>query len=116
MAATLHECTGGWFLKTTEQWRWKRAFQRRNRSARVKCGRCRPQGEQRIGIPAKLHYRLCVDQLGNCCLRNASAGPARLDWAMVRRLLNCWAIALLSPPARGNRGVLPDCCCRARCT
>ncbi len=73
--------TGGWFLKTTEQWEMETGLSAKEQaSAREVLRTLAVLGEQRIGIPAKLHYRLCLDQLGNLLSERIGRASARLDW------------------------------------
>ena len=37
--------------------------------------------EQRVGIPARLHFRLCVDQLGAMLSDRIGRASGPLDWA-----------------------------------
>ena len=73
--------TGGWFLKTTEQWEMETGLSTKEQiSAREVLRTLAVLSEQRIGIPAKLHYRLCVDQLGNLLSERIGRASSRLDW------------------------------------
>ena len=73
--------TGGWFLKTTEQWEMETGLTAKEQfSAREVLRGLAILNEQRIGIPAKMHYRLCVDQLGALLCERIGRGSARLDW------------------------------------
>ncbi len=73
--------TGGWFHKTTEQWEMETALSAKEQiSAREVLRTLAVLSDQRIGIPAKLHYRLCVDQLGILLSERIGRASARLDW------------------------------------
>ena len=73
---------GGWFLKTTEQWEMETGLTLREQSAaREVLRELAILNEQRIGFPASLHFRLCLDRIE--ALLGARLGrPAfGLDWA-----------------------------------
>ncbi|MCL4745648.1 MAG: hypothetical protein KJZ83_09545 [Burkholderiaceae bacterium] len=74
--------TGGWFLKTTEQWEMETGLSAKEQiTAREVLRELAILNEQRIGIPAKLHFRLCVDQLGGMLANRIGKASAPLDWA-----------------------------------
>ena len=74
--------TGGWFFKTTEQWEMETGLSAKEQvTARKVLRELAILNEQRIGIPAKLHFRLCVDQLGVLLSDRISKASLRLDWA-----------------------------------
>jgi hypothetical protein len=74
--------TGGWFLKTTEQWQMETGLSAREQSAaREVLRELAILNEQRVGIPARLHFRLCVDQLGTLLSDGIGRPSGRLDWA-----------------------------------
>lgn len=74
--------TGGWFLKTTEQWEMETGLSAKEQiTAREVLRELAILNEQRIGIPAKLHFRLCVDQLGAMLADRIGRASALLDWA-----------------------------------
>lgn len=74
--------TGGWFFKTTEQWKMETGLSAKEQvTAREVLRELAILNEQRIGIPAKLHFRLCVDQLGALLFDRIGKASARLDWA-----------------------------------
>ncbi len=74
--------TGGWFLKTTEQWEMETGLSAKEQiTAREVLRELAILNEQRIGIPAKLHFRLCVDQLGVMLANRIGRACAPLDWA-----------------------------------
>ena len=73
---------GGWFLKTTEQWEMETGLTLREQSAaREVLRELAILSEQRVGFPASLHFRLCLDRIE--ALLGARLGrPAfGLDWA-----------------------------------
>jgi hypothetical protein len=56
--------TGGWFVKTTEQWQMETGLSAKEQiGARAMLRELSILDEQRIGIPAKLHFRLRTDRL-----------------------------------------------------
>ena len=73
---------GGWFLKTTGQWRMETGLSAREQdTAREVLRDLAIIEEQRIGFPARLHFRLCLDQL-DALLSDRLGRPAGLlDWA-----------------------------------
>jgi hypothetical protein len=74
--------TGGWFVKTTQQWEMETGLSaKEQRSAREVLREIAVLSEQRIGIPAKLHYRLSIDELGALLFDRSGRGCARLDWS-----------------------------------
>ncbi len=74
--------TGGWFFKTTEQWEMETGLSAKEQfGARETLRELAVLSERRMGIPAKLHYRLCLDQLGALLADRVGRACARLDWA-----------------------------------
>ena len=74
--------TGGWFHKTTEQWEMETGLTAKEQvTAREVLRELAIVNEQRIGIPAKLHFRLCVDQLGALLSDRIGRASAGVDWA-----------------------------------
>jgi hypothetical protein len=74
--------TGGWFLKTTEQWEMETGLSAKEQAtAREVLRKLAILSEQRVGIPARLHFRLCVDQLGALLSDRIGRASASLDWA-----------------------------------
>jgi hypothetical protein len=56
---------GGWFFKTAEQWSWETGLSAKEQAtARDILRELAILHEQRIGIPAKLHFRVGIEQLG----------------------------------------------------
>ena len=83
--------TGGWFFKTAEQWKMETGLSTKEQiTARGLLRERAILSEQRIGIPAKLHFRLCMDQLGAFLSDRIGKASACLDWtdgAAVAQLL-----------------------------
>ncbi|MFN7510501.1 MAG: hypothetical protein ACK5TS_12550, partial [Betaproteobacteria bacterium] len=56
---------GGWFHKTTEQWEMETGLSAKEQAtAREVLRGLALLDDQRMGIPARLHFRLNVDELG----------------------------------------------------
>lgn len=74
--------TGGWFFKTTEQWEMETGLSAKEQiTAREVLRELAILNEQRMGIPAKLHFRLCADHLGTLLADRIGSASGRLDWA-----------------------------------
>lgn len=74
--------TGGWFYKTTEQWEMETGLSAKEQAtAREVLRELAIVSEQRVGIPARLHFRLCVEQFGALLSDRIGRASARLDWA-----------------------------------
>jgi hypothetical protein len=74
--------TGGWFLKTTEQWQMETGLSAREQfAAREVLRELAILSERRVGIPARLYFRLCVDQLGALLSDRIGRASGPLDWA-----------------------------------
>jgi len=72
---------GGWFLKTTEQWAMETGLSAKEQTtARAVLCDLALIDERRLGMPAKLHFRLCVDQLGALLSDRISKASGDLDW------------------------------------
>lgn len=72
----------GWFFKTGEQWTMETGLSAKEQAtARELLRDLAILCERRIGLPARLHFRLCVDQLGELLFGPAEGSAARLDWA-----------------------------------
>ena len=73
---------GGWFHKTTEQWAIETGLSPKEQAtAREVLRNLALLDDQRIGIPARLHFRLRLDELG---ARLADGSPAirkAVDWS-----------------------------------
>ncbi len=73
--------TGGWFHKTSEQWEMETGLSAREQaSARDALRALMILHEQRTGIPAKLHFRLCIDHLGSLLTEQISQASAPANW------------------------------------
>jgi hypothetical protein len=72
---------GGWFHKTTEQWTLETGLTPKEQAtAREALRALAILDERRLGLPARLHFRLIVEQLGSrLCERIALDGHAA-DW------------------------------------
>ena len=73
---------GGWFLKTAGQWRMETGLSAREQdTAREVLRELAIIDEQRIGFPARLHFRLCLDQLDALLSARIGRPAGFLDWA-----------------------------------
>lgn len=73
--------TGGWFLKTTEQWAMETGLSvKEQTTARAVLCDMALLDERRLGMPAKLHFRLCVDRLGALLADRIGKASGALDW------------------------------------
>jgi hypothetical protein len=73
---------GGWFLKTSEQWRMETGLSAREQdTAREVLRELAIIDEQRIGFPARLHFRLCLDQIEALLGARIGRASGGLDWA-----------------------------------
>jgi hypothetical protein len=73
--------TGGWFYKTTQQWERETGLSAKEQvTARQVLRGLAILNEQRMGMPAKLHFRLAVEQLGEWLSRRIGRACARVDW------------------------------------
>lgn len=73
--------TGGWFLKTTEQWEMETGLSAKEQTtARAVLCDLALLDERRLGMPAKLHFRLSVDQLGALLTGRIGKTSGCLDW------------------------------------
>jgi len=81
----------GWFYKTAAQWLAETGLSvHEQTSARRRLRECAILTEQRLGMPAKLHFRIEKDTLAALLVKQQGAPPARIDWndrATVTRLL-----------------------------
>jgi hypothetical protein len=74
--------TGGWFFKTTHQWEMETGLSAKEQvTARQVLRQLAILKEQRIGVPAKLHFRLAVERLGALLSDRLGSVSARVDWA-----------------------------------
>lgn len=73
--------TGGWFHKTAEQWAMETGLSPKEQvSAREVLRSLALLEDQRMGIPARLHFRLRLDELGVQLVDRIVAQPQVLDW------------------------------------
>ena len=81
----------GWFHKTTEQWSWETGLSPKEQSsARGALRVLALLDERRLGIPARLHFRLNTEQLGSRLAERIAVDPRRADWddmVMVAQML-----------------------------
>lgn len=74
--------TGGWFHKTTEQWEWETGLSAKEQAtAREVLRGLALLDDQRMGIPARLHFRLNVDELGMRLADRIASHPHAADWS-----------------------------------
>ena len=74
--------TGGWFHKTTEQWQMETGLSAKEQaSAREVLRGLALLEDQRMGIPARLHFRLNVDELGMRLADRIASHPHAADWS-----------------------------------
>ncbi len=74
--------TGGWFHKTTEQWARETALSPREQTgARDVLKGLAVVEECRIGVPARMHFRLDLERLGDQLTRRFDADPRAADWS-----------------------------------
>lgn len=72
---------GGWFFKTTEQWETETGLSPKEQfSARAVLRELAILNERRLGVPAKLYFRLAADQLGVLLSARIGIAAGRLDW------------------------------------
>lgn len=105
--------SGGWFFKTTEQWEMETGLTvKEQATAREVLRKLAVLNEQRIGVPAKLHFRLAADRLAALLSERIGRGSSRLDWsdgAAVAELLGpalAYHRALASVSGGVNAGLL----------
>jgi hypothetical protein len=74
--------TGGWFHKTSEQWEMETGLSAKEQaSAREVLRGLALLDDQRMGIPARLHFRLNVDELGMRLADRIASHPHAADWS-----------------------------------
>lgn len=74
--------TDGWFHKTTEQWAFETGLSAKEQaSAREVLRNLALLEDQRMGIPARLHFRLSVDELGARLAERIAGHPHAADWS-----------------------------------
>jgi len=75
------DLNGGWFHKTTEQWSWETGLSAKEQSsARGALKVLDLVDERRLGIPARLHFRLNTEQLGSLLAGRIAGDPRTADW------------------------------------
>ena len=83
--------SGGWFHKTTQQWTWETGLSlKEQRIARDTLKGMALIDERRMGVPPRVHFRLAMDQLGNCLSDHITAGLRGADWqdtVMIAKML-----------------------------
>jgi len=73
--------TGGWFHKTAEQWAMETGLSAKEQAnAREVLRRLALLEDQRTGIPARLHFRLRLDDLGAQLANRIAGQPQAVDW------------------------------------
>jgi len=89
----------GWFYKTSEQWEMETGLSAKEQcTARLVLRELTILSERRIGLPAKLHFRLAVDRLGALLAERIGRAWSQRDWA------DGAAVAeLLGPPLSFHR-------------
>ena len=82
---------GGWFYKTIGQWKMETGLSEKEQaSARQNLRALAILDERRAGVPAKLHFRLALEQLGTLLTDRAGMSNSHVDWddgALVAELL-----------------------------
>ena len=85
------EQSAGWFYKTMGQWAMETGLSAKEQvGARQSLRRIAILDEQRVGVPAKLHFRLALDQLGTLLSDRIGMRTFCVDWddgALVAELL-----------------------------
>ncbi|MCC7548152.1 MAG: hypothetical protein IT532_10335, partial [Burkholderiales bacterium] len=73
--------TAGWFHKTSEQWEMETGLSAKEQaSAREVLRGLALLEDERMGIPARLHFRLNVDELGMRLADRIACHPHAADW------------------------------------
>jgi len=74
--------SGGWFHKTTEQWNWETGLSLREQSgAREALKGLALLEECRLGIPARVHFRLQLESLRGFLSDRWGGGGESADWS-----------------------------------
>lgn len=74
--------SGGWFFKTTKQWEMETGLTvKEQATAREVLRRLEILNEQRIGIPAKLHFRLAAGPFATLISERIGRTSTGLDWS-----------------------------------
>lgn len=85
------EQSAGWFYKTMGQWKMETGLSTKEQvGAREILRRLAILDEQRVGVPAKLHFRLALDHLGTLLSDRIGMRTFCVDWddgALVAELL-----------------------------
>ena len=85
------EQSAGWFYKTIRQWAMETGLSTKEQAgARQILRRLAILDERRAGVPAKLHFRLALEQLGVLLSHRIGMRTPRVDWddgALVAELL-----------------------------
>jgi hypothetical protein len=82
---------GGWFHKTTEQWAWETGLSPKEQSnARDALKVLALVDERRMGLPARLHFRVNMERLASRLAERIAVYPRSANWenmAMVAEML-----------------------------
>ena len=82
---------GGWFHKTTEQWAWETGLTPKEQSnARDALKVLALVDERRMGLPARLHFRVNMERLASRLAERIAVCPRSANWedmAMVAEML-----------------------------
>lgn len=74
--------SGGWFFKTTKQWEMETGLTvKEQATAREVLRNLKILNEQRIGIPAKLHFRLAAGPLAALISERIGRASTGVDWS-----------------------------------
>lgn len=74
--------SGGWFFKTTKQWEMETGLTvKEQATAREVLRKLAILNEQRIGIPARLHFRLAAGPLAALISERIGRASTRFDWS-----------------------------------
>lgn len=72
---------GGWFHKTTEQWAWETGLSPKEQSnARDSLKVLALVAERRMGLPARLHFRVNMERLANRLAERSAVYPRGANW------------------------------------
>ena len=74
--------SGGWFFKTTKQWEMETGLTvKEQATAREVLRKLSILNERRIGIPARLHFRLAADPLAALISERIGTASTRIEWS-----------------------------------
>ena len=74
--------SGGWFFKTTKQWEMETGLTvKEQATAREVLRKLEILHEERVGIPAKLHFRLAAGPFATLISERIGRTSTRLDWS-----------------------------------